>query len=135
MSETEETAAGTQAPALGKIGWADLTVPNADEVRDFYRDVVGWTPVGLDMGGYQDYVMNTPSTGEAAAGICHARGVNAELPPQWLVYLTVENLDASIAKVREHGGAVISGPRSGGGTARYCVVRDPAGAVCALYQA
>jgi predicted enzyme related to lactoylglutathione lyase len=27
---------------VGKIGWLDLTVDDADAVRDFYREVVGW---------------------------------------------------------------------------------------------
>lgn len=118
---------------VGTIGWVDLTVPNADEVRDFYGAVVGWTPTGLDMGGYQDYVMASPVTGSPVAGVCHARGANAELPPVWMVYLIVENLDASIAAVNERGGQVIAGPRQMG-AARYCVIRDPAGAVAALYQ-
>ena len=58
--------------SLGKIGWADLTVNDAETVRDFYRDVVGWTVQPVDMGG-------APA-------------------------------------------------------ARYCVIADPAGAMCALYQ-
>lgn len=37
------------------------------------------------MGAYDDYVMNASSTGQATAGICHARGGNADLPAQWLV--------------------------------------------------
>ena len=39
-------------PPVGSIGWCDLTVPGADAVRDFYRDVVGWTSTDTDMGGY-----------------------------------------------------------------------------------
>lgn len=26
---------------VGQIGWIDLTVPGAESVRDFYREVVG----------------------------------------------------------------------------------------------
>ncbi|MGB6336961.1 MAG: VOC family protein, partial [Thermoanaerobaculia bacterium] len=39
-------------PEIGKIGWTDLTVENADDVRDFYTAVVGWKPSPVDMGGY-----------------------------------------------------------------------------------
>ena len=42
-------------PEVGSIGWFDLTVENADEVREFYRRVVGWTETPLDMGGYSDH--------------------------------------------------------------------------------
>ena len=75
-------------PAIGQITWRDLTVPNAQEVRDFYSGVVGWDWSGQNMGGYDDFNMLSPETGETVAGICHARGSNAHLPPQWLVYLS-----------------------------------------------
>jgi len=118
--------------AIGSIGWCDLTVPKADAVRDFYRDVVGWTSADHDMGGYADYVMSRPD-GEGTSGICWARGVNEGLPPVWLVYFVVASLDESLARVRARGGSVLREPGPGG-SGRFAVVRDPAGAVCALYQ-
>jgi predicted enzyme related to lactoylglutathione lyase len=76
-------------PPVGSIGWFDLTVPDAIAVRDFYGAVTGWTWTGLDMGGYEDYCMNQPGDGTTVAGICHARGGNASVPPQWLPYIIV----------------------------------------------
>lgn len=116
----------------GTIVWTDLTVPDAEKIRDFYRDVVGWSPEPVDMGGYADYNMVRPP-GEPAAGICWARGTNADLPAQWLIYITVRDLDASLEACRHGGGEVLAGPK-GMGKQRYAVVRDPAGAVCALVQ-
>jgi len=118
---------------VGTIGWVDLTVDAAESVRDFYRQVVGWESNELDMGGYSDYCMNTPGEGKTVAGICHARGTNTDLPAQWLVYITVEDVDQSAKRCLELGGAVLTGPRSLG-EARFCVVRDPAGAVAALFE-
>lgn len=116
---------------VGKIGWHDLTVENADEVRDFYSAVAGWTVQGCDMGGYEDYSMMSGE--DCVGGICHARGTNADMPAQWMIYITVADLDASMAACREKGGEVVVGPKTMG-AARYCVVKDPAGAVAALYQ-
>jgi len=118
---------------LGSIGWCDLTIDNADALRDFYAQAVGWTPQPIEMGGYSDYVMNG-AQGHPAAGICHARGVNAELPPQWIVYITVTDLDARIARIRELGGTILDGPRGCGPGIRLCVFRDPAGAVAAICE-
>ena len=122
------------APPLGSIGWVDLTIPNADEVRDFYAAVAGWSATPLAMGGYDDYVMQAPGAAMPAAGICHARGPNAGLPPVWMIYIVVADLDASLAACRATAGSVVSEPRGAGGSARMAVVRDPAGAVAALYQ-
>lgn len=121
----------TTKPKPGTIGWSDLTVPNADEVRDFYAAVTGWQPQPLSMGDYSDYVMTTPD-GKGVAGVCHARGTNAGLPSQWLIYITVEDVDESIRQCEQRGGKVIAGPRELGEYGRFCVIQDPAGAVAGL---
>ncbi|MEO7142707.1 MAG: VOC family protein [Bryobacteraceae bacterium] len=70
----------SEAGEVGKIGWMDLTVERAEAVRDFYSQVVGWRAAEVEMGGYADYSMNLPESGETVAGVCHARGHNADLP-------------------------------------------------------
>lgn len=112
----------------GRVTWVDLTVEDADKVSGFYNKVVGWDIQGLDMGGYEDYCMNTPDDGETVAGICHARGGNAHLPAQWLMYVSVDDLDASLKEVSENGGKIIGDKRSDGKGGHYCLIQDPAGA-------
>src|ERR1019366_80473 len=117
----------------GTIAWVDLTVPDAPAIRDFYQAVTGWSASEVPMGDYSDFSLAPGPDAAPVAGICHARGVNAELPAQWLVYIIVADLDVSIARCLERGGEVLVGPKSLGGDNRYCVIRDPAGAVAALF--
>ncbi len=86
------------------------------------------------MGDYDDYTMLRPD-GEAAGGICHARGVNAGLPPHWIIYIVVEDLDARLAAVEPMGGSIVVPARSMGARGRFAVVKDPAGAAVALWSA
>jgi len=125
-----------QAPMpIGTIVGFDLTVPDAGPIRDFYSAVIGWQATGLDMGDYEDFFMSPPESDEPAAGVCHARGQNATLPPFWLAYIAVADLDASIASCEALGGSLIYGPSAPAGEAnRYCVIQDPAGAYLALLQ-
>ena len=118
---------------VGKIGWIDMTVDDADGLRDFYTKVVGWGTEAVSMGDYSDYSMTLPGSGEAVTGICHARGSNAGLPGGWLIYITVADLDASAAACKAGGGEVLVEPKGLAG-GRFCVIRDPAGATAALYQ-
>lgn len=118
---------------VGSIGWMDLTVADAEGIRDFYGQVVGWEDTAHDMGEYSDYCMDLPDTGETVAGICHARGANAKVPPQWLIYIRVADVDESASRCEELGGKVIDGPRESGGS-KFCVIQDPAGAVAALVE-
>jgi len=116
----------------GHIEWCDLTVDNTEEVRDFYAAVVGWKPQDEGVDNYNDYSMLAPD-GKVVAGVCHRKGVNADIPPQWLVYVSVESVAISVAKTLELGGKLVSGPRKLG-EADFAVVQDPAGAVFALYS-
>ena len=123
-----------QAPAPGQIGWFDLTVPNAVEIRDFYKDVAGWSAAGQDMGGYEDFSMFPPGSDVPVAGVCHARGSNADLPPVWLIYIVVSDLEESIRRAEARGGKLRKPATNMGGMGRYCVMEDPAGAVAALFE-
>ena len=116
---------------IGSIEWRDLTVANAEQVSDFYTQIVGWQKEPVSMGDYDDFSMNN-SQG-TIAGICHAKGDNASLPPQWLMYVLVENAQLSAQKTIELGGEILKGPTEYGGQTYY-VIRDPAGAVLSIYS-
>lgn len=126
MSETRHS--------VGSFAWIDLTVPDAQAVRAFYEAVIGWTSAGLDMGGYEDFMMNEPTGGKTVAGVCHARGPNADLPPAWLIYFVVQDIDASVKRCLELGGSVIRPVQDMGPWGRIAIIRDPAGAACALSE-
>ena len=119
---------------VGTIGWTDLTVNNAEEIRNFYSEVVGWKADPVDMGGYNDFNMTPPTSGEAVAGVCHAKGGNTGLPNQWIMYVTVEDIERSADRCKALGGKILTGPTGSAGKDRTCVIQDPAGAVIALYQ-
>lgn len=121
----------THAPVPGAVLWHDLTVPDAAGVRDFYQRVIGWTSTGQDMGGYEDYNIFA-SNGECVAGVCHARGSNSNVPAQWLMYVSVPDVVEAAERCRQAGGDVLDGPREMMGK-MFCVIRDPAGAVLALF--
>ena len=118
---------------IGKIGWIDMTVDDAAGLRDFYAAVVGWKPEDVNMGEYSDFNMTMPASGEAAAGICHARDGNADLPSQWLIYIVVADVQESARICTDNGGKVRVQPKPMGG-GNFCVIEDPGGAVAALGQ-
>lgn len=119
---------------IGAISWMDLTVPEADPIRDFYKEVVGWNTMDISMGDYNDYCMVSPDDDVVRTGICHNRGSNEGMPPAWIMYINVRDLDACMEKVRGGGGEVVHGPRKMGEKARFCIIRDPAGAYCGLFD-
>ncbi|WP_440875405.1 VOC family protein [Thalassotalea sp. PLHSN55] len=118
---------------IGDLAWVDLTVDNAEQVKGFYQQVVGWKTEHIPMGDYDDFAMVSEITGEAVSGICHAKGVNADLPPMWLPYFLVADIASAVEDVSALGGKLLT-PIKNMGNDRYVVIKDPAGAACALYQ-
>ena len=121
-------------PPVGSVTWFDLTVDDAGALRDFYSEVIGWNPEPVSMGDYEDYSMNSPVSGDPMAGVCHARGSNAHLPPVWMIYVNVDDIDRAVARCRELGGELVGEIRTMGSMGRYCAIKDPAGAYLSLFE-
>ena len=123
-----------QDKTIGAITWMDLTIPDGDGVRDFYKNVVGWKSMDVSMGDYNDYCMISPDDNVVRTGICHQRGVNKDFPAAWIMYINVADLDASLEAVKNGGGELIGTIRKMGEKSRYCLIKDPAGAYVGLFQ-
>lgn len=126
MSEVNEN--------IGSIGWIDLTVKNAEEIRDFYSKVIGWKSENVPMGSYFDFNMVNPESGDPKAGICHKRGINKDSPSGWIIYFIVEDIFKSLEEVKNNGGKIIIEPKDMGNQGAFAIIEDPSGAVCALFQ-
>lgn len=113
---------------MGRAGWIDLTVEDAPKLRDFYAAVVNWSAEEVPMGDYADYAMNPPGSDQAAAGVCHRRGQNADVPTGWMVYFTVPDLDAALKAAEARGGTIL---RHSEGMA---FLKDPSGATFGLWE-
>ncbi|MBV57617.1 MAG: glyoxalase [Gammaproteobacteria bacterium] len=135
MSEVSDESGSedktVEASNIGRVEWIDLSVDDASRIKDFYCAIVGWSSTEVEMGSYNDFNINLPGTQDTIAGICHARGSNANLPSQWLIYVRVESVKASAIQCEKLGGKILDGPRRMGGS-NFCVIEDPAGAVMAL---
>lgn len=119
----------------GSPCWFELSTSDQDAAKTFYSNLFGWSiadnPMGPDM-VYTIFKLN----GQDAAACCtlqpeqKAQGV----PPNWAVYICVENADATAAKITGAGGNVIMAPFDVMDLGRMAVVSDPAGAVFCLWQ-
>lgn len=120
--------------STGKILWQDLTVENAEQVKDFYCSVVGWSFEDVDQGEYNDFnIINPNNNNEIVAGICHKKGEIKNFPSQWLNYVVVDNIERCVEKCKLLGGKIIDGPKMMG-KFKVVIIQDPAGAYLALME-
>lgn len=118
--------------------WLDLTVPDAARSRAFYEAVLGVAtsaiPVGRGEDGYEDFCLHAEEGGPPGAGVCHARGDNAGLPPVWMPYFRVASVDEAFARAIAGGATSVREPATCP-WGRMAFLRDPDGATFAIVAA
>jgi predicted enzyme related to lactoylglutathione lyase len=113
----------------GTPSWVDIGVQDVEAAVAFYGKLFGWEiPEGDPAGG--GYRM-AQVRGKFVAGIGPAQDPG---PPRWTTYVTVADADATVAAVKEAGGAVLVEPMDVMEAGRMAVFADPTGAVCSIWQ-
>mgnify|MGYP001822229917 CR=1 FL=1 len=118
--------------AYGFFHWNELLTNDPEAAVKFFEDVVGWSFENMDMrgphaGGTYWIAM---ANGRPAGGILQMKGIVPEgVPPHWMSYLAVDNLDERIAAARNAGAAILREPFEVDGVGRIAMVQDPTGGV------
>jgi len=114
--------------------WIDLTPPDPDAAAAFYGGLFGWSSTDVMPAGAPGRYLMARLHGEDVAAIGSAPdGVDAA--PAWTNYVLVTDADATAARAREAGGAVVVAPFDVGDSGRMALIADPTGAVLGLWQA
>jgi predicted enzyme related to lactoylglutathione lyase len=108
----------------GTLSWTELMSPDVGKAAEFYAKVFGW--------GSETHQMETMEYTEFKLdGNSIAGGMKPPMPgmpPVWGVYFAVDDCDATVAKAKELGGAVMQGPMDIP-AGRMAVIADPQGAM------
>jgi uncharacterized protein len=119
-----------ERPAAGSAGspaWHDLAASDWQSDFAFYAGLFGWTKSDvLDMGPNGVYQIFAAGSGPIGGMMTR---MNPAQSPGWLFYFNVEEIQAAITRVKEHGGSVVHGPSvvPGGQQIAHCL--DPQGAM------
>lgn len=128
MSEND-----TPAMATGIFGWNELITSDVEAAKKFYAATLGWESETKTMGPGWDYTMF--KKGDTMVG--GMIGISPEMgpmKPHWLSYVLSDDIDADLAKVKASGGAVLKDAMEVPNTGILAIVRDPQGAVFALWK-
>jgi len=122
----------------GTFSWAELATSDAKGAKGFYTSLFGWsfgdTPIGP---GPEDVYTTLTIGGKGVAALhkLHPGQVAAGVPPNWMTYFTVTNVDETTKKVKAAGGTVLLEPFDVMDLGRMSVVQGPEGAAFSLWQA
>lgn len=123
------------AHAPGTFCWVELDTTDPAGAKRFYGELLGWSAVDVPVGEGMTYTLLKLRGLDAGAlyGMPDAERAQG-VPPHWNSYVAVADADASAAKARALGGTLLMEPFDVADVGRMAVVRDPQGAVLAVWQ-
>jgi predicted enzyme related to lactoylglutathione lyase len=116
----------------GTPSWVDIGTPDIPGAAAFYGALFGWDAAideRPEAGGYGIFQLR----GKSVAGIGPQQGPPG-MPPYWTVYVTVADLDASVAATTANGGTILAGPMDVLEAGRMAVTQDAVGSFVSLWQ-
>lgn len=120
-------------PRFGEFCWNELSTPNLKAAKDFYGKVFGWIFTDHEMGD-MTYTMIKTNDREFGGIWSIPKDQQNEIPPHWMAYILVENLEDSLEKAQKNGATIIKPATNAGDMGRFGIIQDPTGAHIALWQ-
>lgn len=116
----------------GRFVWHELHTGDRAKAQKFYTQLLGWQVKDVPMGPGDAYGLCTLG-GSDVAGITKSMAP-ANVPPHWLQYIHVDDVDSYANKAKELGGKVMQPPMDIPSIGRFSVIVDPQGASFALFK-
>ncbi|MBT9312402.1 VOC family protein [Leptothoe kymatousa] len=112
--------------------WTELQTRGAERAAEFYKSVFGWE---LEVDEAPPNYISASVKGHMNCGMFDMAKAPMpdNVPPRWVVYFNVADLDASLAVVNRLGGSVLMDPMDIE-PGRFTTILDPQGAVVVLMQ-
>ncbi|MDQ6652398.1 MAG: VOC family protein [Acidobacteriota bacterium] len=129
MQETPEYKPGT-------FCWVELGTTDGEAAKQFYTELFGWDFTDNPVGPGMIYTMLKLGGKDVGALYQMPPEMTSQgIPPNWLSYVLVTNVDETVQKAKDAGATIMKEPFDVMTVGRMAVVQDPTGAVFALWQA
>ena len=117
----------------GALSWNELDTRDPEAARRFYADVFGWAGEPIEVDGRVVYT-TWKLGGRSIGGLLEmGEGFPPEVPPNWLAYFGVEDLEAATRTVTDLGGRSLV-PKMDMPQGAFGVFADPQGAAFACWH-
>jgi predicted enzyme related to lactoylglutathione lyase len=116
-------------PQTGSFCWNELLASDTAGAAKFYGQLFGWQAV--EFPGPMKYSL-LKQDGRDIGGLMQRPMEN--VPPHWLAYVKVENVDASFKKATTLGAKTLMPPMDIPDIGRIAVFQDPQGAALGIFQ-
>jgi uncharacterized protein len=116
----------------GQFSWNELVTTDPAAATTFYTQLFGWKTQDFPMPGFVYTVVSASGAPSGQGGIMPIPPAATGMPPAWISYVTVDNVDTTVALAEKLGGKIMMPPRDIPEVGRIAVLLDPQGAAIAI---
>lgn len=117
----------------GEFCWNELMTSDVAKSKAFYTTLFGWETHDHDM-GHMVYTVLKKGDQDVGGLMQIPQGHEKEIPPHWMSYINVDNVDETAEKAKKLGANIKQPPMDIGDYGRIAVLQDPTGAYIAIWQ-
>jgi hypothetical protein len=117
-------------PKPGDFCWNELVTTSVPAAKKFYTGLLGWKTRPFDKGMVDYTIIQKGRDGMGGMMKCPSPGN----PAQWIPYILVADVDATVKKARKLRGKVCMPPMDVPTVGRIAVLSDPQGAAFGIIK-
>jgi predicted enzyme related to lactoylglutathione lyase len=107
----------------------ELSTSDIGKAKKFYSQLFDWKLEDMPMGNDMTYTVIKPAEGPGG-GMMQM----AEVPPQWLTYVKVDDIKTATTKAKSLGATIIKEAVEVPNMGWFTIMTDPTGAAIAMWQ-
>jgi predicted enzyme related to lactoylglutathione lyase len=117
----------------GEFCWYELGTRDINAAVKFYTELANWGTQTHDMGEQGVYYLFQVDGGDVGGGYQMGGPQFEGVPPHWMPYVWVDDVDAVAAEAARLGGNVVAPPMDVPNVGRMAFLQDPHGAHFAIF--
>jgi predicted enzyme related to lactoylglutathione lyase len=119
----------------GFVSWHELNTTDYEAAWKFYVELFGWKStssmdMGPELGAYWMFGLDPKNSMGGMSNVAKQH----KMPPHWLHYVTVDDIDATVARIKKSGGKILNGPMEVPGGDKIAQCMDPQGGAFAVHM-
>ncbi|MEM8855032.1 MAG: VOC family protein [Pseudomonadota bacterium] len=117
----------------GLVWWSECVSKDVDKARAHYEAVAGWTFDEMPMAQGGTYYIAKVGD-KPVAGLMSVTQLDHEVPPHWMTYIAVADINEAVKAAKDTGGTILREPFNVPGVGTIAMVSEPGGAVAGFIE-
>ncbi|MFT4058071.1 MAG: VOC family protein [Legionella sp.] len=120
-------------PSKGQFCWNELATNDVQRAKEFYSKLLDWEFKEIKSDD-MTYTLIRSGNKECGGIWQIPNDQKANIPPHWMAYILVDNVQKTLEQAKKHGATEVKGVTQAGDMGHLAIIMDPTGAHIAFWE-